>query len=178
MDDYQSIKHDISSIEASDIDATGNKPLHTRLRSSMSRARASQLARQCQDSPKQEFEAISKCIGAVGIDKRNPLASSFAPNTYAQAMASPQAEEWEAAVRKELDSLDEHEVAGLIPTTKVPPGCSITGTRWVFRVKTGGRFKARLEGQGWAQQHGWIALLLSLLLVASKVSVFCWLSWH
>ena len=69
-------------------------------------------------------------------------------------MASPQAEEWEAAMRKEFKSLDEHEVADLIPFTKVPPGCSIVGTLWVFRVKTDGRFKARLVVQGWAQQHG------------------------
>ena len=32
-------------------------------------------------------------------------------------MASPQAEEWEAAMRKELQSLDEHEVADFIPST-------------------------------------------------------------
>ena len=154
MNDYQSIKHGISSIETSDTDATGDKPFHMRLRSSTSQAKARQQALQCLDSPKQQFEAVSQYIGAVGMDKINPPASISVPNTYAQAMASPQAEEWEAAMRKELKSLDEHEVADLIPFTKVPPGCSIIGTRWVFRVKTDGRFKARLVVQGWAQQHG------------------------
>ena len=57
-------------------------------------------------------------------------------------------------MRKELNSLDEHEVADLIPSTEVPPGGYIIGTRWVFRVKTDGRFKARLVVQGWAHQHG------------------------
>ena len=57
-------------------------------------------------------------------------------------------------MRGELQSLDEHEVADSIPSTSVPPGCSVIGTRWVFRVKTDGRFKARLVVQGWAQQHG------------------------
>ena len=153
MDNYQSIKHGISSLETSDTDAAGNKPFHMRLRSSTSQAKARQLALQCQDSPKQRFEAVSQYIGVVGMDKINPPAHISVPNTYAQAMASPQAEEWEAAMRKELKSLDEHEVADLVPFTKVPPGCSIIGKRWVFRVKTDGRSKARLVVQGCAQQH-------------------------
>ena len=57
-------------------------------------------------------------------------------------------------MRKELNSLDEHEVEELVPSTEVPLGCSIIGTRWVFRVKTDERFKARLVVQDWAQQHG------------------------
>ena len=54
---------------------------------------------------------------------------------------------------KALQSLEEHEVVYLIPSTSVPPGSAIIGTRCVFRVKTDGRFKARLVVQGWAQ-HG------------------------
>ena len=99
--------------------------------------------------PKLQFEAVSQYIGAVGMDKIYPPASISVPNTYALAMASPQGEEWEAAMRKELRSLDEHEVAKIIPFTKIPLGCSIM--RWVFRVKTDGRFKARLVVQSWAQ---------------------------
>ena len=63
------------------------------------------------------------------MDKINPPASTSAPNTYEQAMASPQNEQSEAAMRKEINSLNEHEVADFIPSTKVPPGCSIIGTR-------------------------------------------------
>ena len=69
MDDYQSIKHGISSLEASNTDATGNKPFHMRLRSSTSQAKARQQAIQCLDSPKQQFEAVSQYIGAVGMIK-------------------------------------------------------------------------------------------------------------
>lgn len=54
--------------------------------------------------------------------------------------ASIQAEEWEAAMRKELHSLDEQELADLVPSTSDPSGYSVIGTRWVFRVKTDGRF--------------------------------------
>ncbi|CAB1098028.1 unnamed protein product [Ectocarpus sp. CCAP 1310/34] len=68
-------------------------------------------------------------------------------NTYKQAMASPQATQWEKVMRKELDSLNDHEVSDLIPFS-VPAGYSIIGTRWVYRVKTDGRFKARVVVQG------------------------------
>eukprot|EP00903_Cladosiphon_okamuranus_P014961 g13848.t2 len=57
-------------------------------------------------------------------------------------------------MRKELSSLQDYDVAYLIPISSVPAGCSIIGTRWVYRVKTDGRFKARVVVQGWAQQHG------------------------
>ena len=68
---------------------------------------------------------------------------------------TPQVSEWEKAMQKEMQSLDEHEVADLIPSESLPPGPSIIGTRWVCRVKADGRFKARLVVQGWAQQqHG------------------------
>ena len=154
MDGYQSIKHGISALETSDTDATGNKPFHMRLRSSTSQAKARQLALQCQDSPEQQFEAASQYNGAVEKDKKKTPASSWVPNMYAQAIASPQAEEWEAGMHKKLKSLDEHEAADLIPFIKVPRGCSIIGTRWVTRVKTDGRFKERIVVQGWAQQHG------------------------
>ena len=92
-DDYQSIKRGISSLETSDTDATGNELFHMRLRSSTFQAKARQLALQCQDPPKQQFEAISQNVGAVRMDKINPPVSISVPNTYAQAMAPPQAEE-------------------------------------------------------------------------------------
>ena len=63
--------------------------------SANSQAKAAKVALQRQDSPKQQFEAVSQYIGAVGMDKINPPADISVPNTYAQAMASPQAEECE-----------------------------------------------------------------------------------
>ena len=69
VDDYQSIKHGISSLQASDTSATGNKPFHMRLCPSTSQARTLQLALQCQDSPKRQFEVVSQYIGAARVDK-------------------------------------------------------------------------------------------------------------
>ncbi|CAN0021391.1 unnamed protein product [Sphacelaria rigidula] len=54
----------------------------------------------------------------------------------------------------ELQSIKDHQVADTIPTGSVPPNNNIIGTRWVFKVKADGHFKARLVVQGWAQRHG------------------------
>ncbi|CAM9927616.1 unnamed protein product [Sphacelaria rigidula] len=54
----------------------------------------------------------------------------------------------------ELKSIKNHEVADIIPASSVPSNNNIIGTRWVFKVKADGRFKARLVVQGWSQRHG------------------------
>ena len=113
-----------------------------------------QLNVACQDHPQQMLDSYTEYIGAVGLDSVLPPAAVEVPNTFKQAMNSPQSTQWDEAMRKELSSLHDHDVADLIPVSSVPAGSSIIGTRWVFRVKTDGRFKARVVVQGWAQQHG------------------------
>ena len=100
------------------------------------------------------LDSYTEYIGAVGIDNVLPQAAVVVPNTYKQAMASPHVTHWGKTMRKVLDSLNDHEMADLIPFSSVPAGYSVIGTRWVYRVKTDGRFKARVGVQGWAQQHG------------------------
>ena len=55
----------------------------------------------------------------------------------------------------ELQSIKKHQVADIIPITSVPSNNNIIGTRWVFKVKADGRFKARCVVQGWKQRHGY-----------------------
>ena len=105
--------------------------------------------------------------------KKTP-ASVSVPNTYAQAMVSTQAEQWEAAMRKEHSSIDEHEVAYLIPSTMAPLGSTIIGTRWVFRIKTGGYFEDKLAVRGWAHQHGLDCFTTFAPVCRIEISVFCW----
>lgn len=57
---------------------------------------------------------------------------------------------WEKVMKTELSSLDDYEAADLVPFEFVPAGHSIIGKRWVYRIKTDGRFKARVLVQGWA----------------------------
>ena len=54
------------------------------------------------------------------------------------------AEEWKAAMERKPASLEEQDVAELIPSSSVPDESSILSSKWAFKVKTDGRFKARL----------------------------------
>ena len=83
-----------------------------------------------------------------------PPASIPTPNTFKQAMASPFRSKWKGAMEKELQSLKDHEVADLVTIDTLPPGASPIGSRWVFKVKPDGTFKARLVVQGYGQRHG------------------------
>eukprot|EP00752_Nemacystus_decipiens_P017171 g15384.t1 len=135
--------------------SSGQVPLPQQKNINARQARAlRQLNLASEDTPQQMLDSFTAYIGAVGLDNLLPPAAVEVPNTYKQAMNSPQSKEWEQAMLKELSSLDDHDVADLIPSTSVPAGCSIIGTRWVYRIKTDGRYKARVVVQGWAQQHG------------------------
>ena len=71
-------------------------------------------------------------------------------------MASPDAAEWLAAERYELDQLARLDVYDL---TLLPPGHSHTGCRWVYKIKrdTEGNiilYRARIVAQGFTQRPG------------------------
>ena len=76
------------------------------------------------------------------------------PRTHNDAINSPEHKEWKAAIDKEMNSLKEHQVYELVPITSVPKDNKIIGSRFVFKQKTDGRFKARLVVQGYVQEPG------------------------
>ena len=130
-----------------------------------------QLALLCQQASSHQFENITQYVGAVRIRDVLPPAFTPVPNTFAQVTASPQAKEWQEAMRKELQSLEEQEVADLIASTSVPPGCSIICTRWVFRVKSGGGLKHGLWCKAGHNNIDWVASRPLLRFFVSRVSV-------
>ena len=67
------------------------------------------------------------------------------PRTYTDAINSPEHKEWEIAIDKEMDNLKDHDVYDLVLITSVPHDNKIIGSRFVFKQKTNGRFKARLS---------------------------------
>jgi transposase InsO family protein len=78
------------------------------------------------------------------------------PTTMKEAMASPQADHWRAAIKDEYESL----VGMGTWTVCTPPvHARLIGTKWVFDLKTNKegkivRYKARLVAQGFSQIQG------------------------
>ena len=65
--------------------------------------------------------------------------------TYDQAMVSPHAKQWQAAMDKEINENSARNVHTLVPT---PKGTRILGGKWVYTLKPDengniSRFKAR-----------------------------------
>jgi len=80
------------------------------------------------------------------------------PKTYAEAMASPQADLWKAAMDKEIKDLMLHGTWESNAT--VPHGRRVTKSKWVYDVKynrdgTVERFKARFVVCGYSQVQGY-----------------------
>lgn len=78
------------------------------------------------------------------------------PQSFSEALASPQSREWKEAMECELRSLHSNEVWTL---TDLPKGKKVIGSRWVFKTKLGAdgqvdRYKARLVAKGFAQRKG------------------------
>lgn len=81
------------------------------------------------------------------------------PNSYAQAMASPQSDKWIAAMQSEVDSHKTNSTWQLVHLLQVPQDANIIRGRWVFTVKADAdgypvRFKARWVARGFTQRYG------------------------
>ncbi|KAF8756655.1 Encoded by [Rhizoctonia solani] len=82
-----------------------------------------------------------------------------APNnhpTIAEALARPDAEEWQKAMAKEVSTFKKMDTYNL---TNLPPGHKAIGNAWVFTLKhnadgTPARYKGQLVAQGFSQQPG------------------------
>ncbi|KAI1005464.1 hypothetical protein K3495_g2750 [Podosphaera aphanis] len=74
------------------------------------------------------------------------------PKDFQDAINGPDRAKWQTAINEELDSLRVKKV--FTPIIHVPHGRKTVGSRWVFAVKSNGRYKARLVGQGFSQVYG------------------------
>ena len=78
------------------------------------------------------------------------------PIPFKQAIASPHAKEWKAAIQSEYDSLVSRNTWRLVPR---PAGRKLVDFKWVFKLKRDAdgniaRYKARLVTRGFTQEHG------------------------
>lgn len=78
------------------------------------------------------------------------------PNTYQEAMKSPEKTEWEKAMNDELQSHREMNTWDFVPRE---PSMKIVKSKWVYRIKRGptgkiDKFKARVVAVGCSQVYG------------------------
>jgi hypothetical protein len=96
------------------------------------------------------------------------------PQTYQEAIRSPQHIDWKAAIDQEMASIMENKTWKVVPNT----GQKTIKCRWVFTRKSDGRFKARIVAKGFTQVYGvdytetfapvvkWATIRLLLLIAA------------
>lgn len=74
------------------------------------------------------------------------------PLSYSEAIRSPYAREWRAAMDDEYQSLMKNRTWEVV---ELPPGCKPISCRWVYKVKERDgkvdKFKARLVARGFTQ---------------------------
>ena len=73
------------------------------------------------------------------------------PLTFKQAMASDYSDDWRAACQYEIDALAKNSTWTLVD---LPTGRKAVKSKWVFKRKADGRFRARLVAKGFTQVHG------------------------
>ena len=78
------------------------------------------------------------------------------PENYTEAISGPNAKEWTAAIKEELEAMEINETWEVVERPK--SGTTLTA-RWVFAVKKTPsgeiqRYKARLVARGYKQRYG------------------------
>ena len=79
------------------------------------------------------------------------------PKTFQEAWHSPVEEErdnWQTAIRKEIKSMINRGVWRKIDKVKIPENRRLIGSKWVFKIKRDGTYRARLVALGYSQIPG------------------------
>jgi hypothetical protein len=86
---------------------------------------------------------------ALLVTNQNTEASKI-PSSIKEALSGPDAHLWRPSIKKELDShLRNHTWDLVVRKHQKTIGC-----RWIFKIKSDGRYKSRLVAQGYTQEHG------------------------
>lgn len=73
--------------------------------------------------------------------------------TYEEAVNSEDRDKWKQAIQEEIDSLKKNQTWSYIDKDKVT-NKKVLSSRWVFRIKEDGHYKARLVIRGCEQEYG------------------------
>jgi transposase InsO family protein len=101
-------------------------------------------------------QAPGQWWNASGSRHQANIAACSEPQSMAEALAGPDAEQWEQAMDAEHESILKNNTWKL---TSLPPDRKAIGCKWVFKVKSNAdgsvaRYKARLVAKGYAQTYG------------------------
>ena len=116
-------------------------------------------------SPK--FKKLPRSVRVL-YNNKNPLSKEYLgyafvgavtsgyldPNTYREAMSRDDKLDWEKAINKELDTMKEKGVWEVIDKSEVPCNRMLLGSKWVFKKKKDGQYRARLVAKGYNQIPG------------------------
>ena len=86
-------------------------------------------------------------VGAVSSGYKDP-------KTYQEAISGEDKEGWKGGINKEFNDMFEKKVWERIKKAKVPEGKRLLGSKWVFKKKKNGVFRARLVAKGYNQVPG------------------------
>src|SRR6266404_1438524 len=107
----------------------------------------------CVPNP-QHYNADFEVQGNRRLGYAELLAAAYVgrdPASYAEAMRSPDSDEWSKACQYEIDTLDKN---GTWELVDLPSGHKTVKSKWVFKLKADGRFCARLVAKGFTQIPG------------------------
>ena len=101
----------------------------------------------------------SEILMAVSAAIRRLETPGPAPETYRQAMESPEAGKWSDAMDKEMNSCEAAGTWKRVRRADLPAGANVIPCKWVYKVKndetdTVTEHKARLTPKGFKQQKG------------------------
>jgi len=73
------------------------------------------------------------------------------PISLKEALSAPDADLWKEAMKYEMDMLHK---AGTWELSDLPPGRRVVKSKWVYKLKADGRYRARLVAKGFTQIPG------------------------
>ena len=76
------------------------------------------------------------------------------PTTYVGATTGPDSAKWIPSTESEVTSLYDQDVFEVMETANLPPGAKVLKHKWVFDIKSDGRFKSRYTIKGCGQRYG------------------------
>ena len=108
------------------------------------------------DSESEEEEEVNKASSESNNEGMAQDIHMAEPQTWKQAMKSPQADKWREAADEEISAMLENQVWDIV---KCPPGVVPIQSKWVFKIKPKAdgsieRFKARIVAKGFSQRPG------------------------